>query len=72
MKPWSLLLSLLLFGSASSSAAEKPIVLWPEGAPGALGTAAKDIPTLTPYVPAKASGAAMLLKFCRHSNTRLR
>ncbi|MEZ5385274.1 MAG: alpha/beta hydrolase [Prosthecobacter sp.] len=61
MKPWSLLLSLFLFGSASLSAAEKPIVLWPEGAPGALGTAAKDGPTLTPYVPAKPSGAAMLL-----------
>lgn len=61
MKPWSLLLSVLLFGTASLPAAEKPIVLWPEGAPGALGTAAKDIPTLTPYVPAKTSGAAMLL-----------
>ncbi len=42
-------------------AVEKPIVLWPNGAPGALGTSAKDIPTLTPYLPAKASGAAMLL-----------
>lgn len=47
--------------SASLLAAEKPIVLWQAGAPGALGTTAKDIPTLTPYVPAKASGAAMLL-----------
>ena len=52
---------LLLIGHASLSAAEKPIVLWPSGAPGALGTAPKDIPTLTPYVPEKASGAAMLL-----------
>lgn len=42
-------------------AAEKPITLWPDGAPGALGTSPKDIPTLTPYVPAKPSGAAMLL-----------
>jgi acetyl esterase/lipase len=42
-------------------AAEKPIVLWPEGAPAALGTAAKDIPTLTPYFPAKTNGSAMLL-----------
>lgn len=42
-------------------AAEKPITLWPDGAPGALGTSAKDIPTLTPYLPAKPSGAAMLL-----------
>ena len=42
-------------------AAEKPITLWPGGAPGALGTSPKDIPALTPYLPAKPSGAAMLL-----------
>lgn len=42
-------------------AAEKRITLWPDGAPGALGTSPKDIPTLTPYLPAKPSGAAMLL-----------
>jgi acetyl esterase/lipase len=28
---------------------DREITLWPDGAPGALGTAAKDIPTLTPY-----------------------
>ena len=27
-----------------------PIPLWPDGAPGALGTNATDIPTLTPYL----------------------
>jgi len=42
-------------------AAEKPITLWPDGAPGALGTTPKDIPTLTPYLPANPNGAAMLL-----------
>jgi acetyl esterase/lipase len=37
--------------------------LWPDGAPGALGKAAKDIPTLTPYWPdpAKATGAAIVI-----------
>jgi acetyl esterase/lipase len=37
--------------------------LWPDGAPGALGKEPKDIPTLTPYVPAagKATGAAMVI-----------
>jgi len=50
----------LLLGTALL-AAEKPITLWPDGAPGALGTSAKDIPTLTPYLPAKPTGAAMLL-----------
>lgn len=38
-----------------------PVPLWPQGAPGALGVAPKDIPTLTSYVPAKANGSAMLL-----------
>jgi acetyl esterase/lipase len=55
------LLLILLCFSAPLIAAEKPITLWPDGAPGALGTSAKDIPTLTPYLPAKPSGAAMLL-----------
>ena len=44
-----------------TSAAEEPMLLWPQGAPGALGTAPADRPTLTPYVPAEANGAAMLL-----------
>ena len=39
------------------------IPLWPQGAPGALGTAPKDIPTITPYLPSpgKATGAALLI-----------
>jgi acetyl esterase/lipase len=38
--------------------------LWPEDAPGALGKDDKDIPTITPYLPADpsvASGAAMVI-----------
>jgi len=40
-----------------------PIPLWPQGAPGALGKEAKDIPTVTPYLaPAdKATGAAVVI-----------
>jgi len=40
-----------------------PIPLWPNGAPGALGTADKDIPTLTAFLPDpdKASGAAIVI-----------
>ncbi len=56
-----LILAAVCLPLASLYAFEKPILLWPNGAPGALGTSAKDIPTLTPYLPAKASGAAMLL-----------
>jgi acetyl esterase/lipase len=37
--------------------------LWPDGAPGALGTEAKDTPTLTVFLPApdKATGAAIVI-----------
>jgi acetyl esterase/lipase len=40
-----------------------PFPLWPDGAPGALGQAEKDIPTLTAYLPepAKATGAAIVI-----------
>lgn len=51
----------LLIFSTALFAAEPPITLWPEGAPGALGTSARDVPTLTPYLPAKPTGAALLL-----------
>jgi len=42
---------------------DKEFPLWPQGAPGALGSAAKDIPTLTPFFPApeSATGASMLI-----------
>ncbi|MEA3189358.1 MAG: hypothetical protein QOD99_3188 [Chthoniobacter sp.] len=42
---------------------QPPVPLWVEGAPGALGSAPEDIPTLTPYFPAaeNASGAAMVI-----------
>lgn len=37
--------------------------LWPDGAPGALGASSNDIPTLTPFLPAKgtATGAAIVI-----------
>ncbi len=42
---------------------QSPIPLWPNGAPGALGTSSNDIPTLTPYLadPTNATGAAMVI-----------
>lgn len=44
-------------------APEMPIVLWPGGAPGALGSEPADVPTLTPYLPPKEkmSGAAVIV-----------
>src|SRR4051794_27928057 len=44
--------------------AADPIPLWPQGAPGAQGTADNDIPTITPFIPTNSaivSGAAMVI-----------
>ncbi len=63
MKIPALLATLMIAASAAQSAPLAPIPLWPDGAPGALGTADKDIPTLTAFLPSpeKATGAAMLI-----------
>lgn len=61
MKFIKILIAMLLAPLAMLGAAELPITLWPQGAPGALGTTAKDIPTLTPYLASKANGAAVVL-----------
>jgi len=57
--------SLFIFALAAAQQIQsaEPIPLWPEGAPGALGNEAKDIPTLTPHLPepASASGAAIVI-----------
>jgi acetyl esterase/lipase len=46
----------------SHAAMPTPVPLWPDGAPGALGTSTNDIPTLTAYVPdTNATGAAMVI-----------
>jgi acetyl esterase/lipase len=55
------LLAALILLATPIVVAEKSIILWPNGAPGAHGSTAKDIPTLTPYPSTKANGAAMLL-----------
>lgn len=54
---------LILPAAATNAAPQAPIILWPTGAPGALGTEDKDIPKLTPYLPdaARATGAAMVI-----------
>ena len=54
---------LLLFLSVGIARAQTTLPLWPDGAPGALGTADKDIPTLTVQLadPATATGAAMVI-----------
>jgi len=49
--------------AADSTSGTAPMLLWPNGAPGALGTRDVDTPTITPYfAPAdKATGAAMVV-----------
>ena len=58
-------LALLFFAVVLSSQpqAPKPLPLWAAGAPGALGSADEDIPTLTPYLaPAqRAVGTAVIV-----------
>jgi acetyl esterase/lipase len=53
----------LLLLSSASSAAEETVLLWPKGAPGAVGDEPVDKPSLTIYAPPsdKANGAAMVV-----------
>ena len=57
------LVSALPQPSTTPQPSTSPQPLWPEGAPGALGKEDKDIPTLTPYLPApgKATGASIVI-----------
>lgn len=60
-----LLAMLTLAGAATAQAPlpREPFPLWPNGAPGALGAAEKDVPTLTPFFanPERATGAAIVV-----------
>ena len=66
MRALSCLLTVMLWLSVSSAFAQKlpaPILLWPNGAPGATGTSDEDKPAIIPFVPeaANATGAAVLV-----------
>ncbi len=56
-------LAAFLLSAAIHAAPLEAIPLWPGGAPGALGTSDKDIPTLTPFLPelGKATGMAIVI-----------
>src|SRR5207237_2520525 len=53
----------LTCSAAQTSNPVQPIILWPDGAPGALGREPADVPTLRPYLPPKerATGAAVII-----------
>jgi acetyl esterase/lipase len=61
-----LFFSLALYSSllVSQAQMQPAIPLWPNGAPGALGTSSNDIPTLTPYLPDPAVATAAALVIC--------
>src|SRR5437667_9426248 len=63
MKIPSALLPLIIATVALNAPVHDPIPLWPNGAPGALGTADSNVPTITPYLPdaSVASGAAIVI-----------
>jgi acetyl esterase/lipase len=58
-----LVLLLALTALLAKATPDTPIVLWPGGAPGAVGNEASDIPTLTTYLPPKdkMTGAAIIV-----------
>ena len=66
MKLSCLLIHLALIALVSTASAQKlaePILLWPEGAPGATGLSDEDKPAVIPFIPeaAKRNGAAILV-----------
>lgn len=58
-----LFITLIALAGSFSLFGQTAFPLWPDGAPGAVGQEEKDIPTLTPYLPApdKATGAAIVI-----------
>jgi acetyl esterase/lipase len=64
MKLTCLLLALIiLVSTANAQKLADPILLWPNGAPGATGTSDEDKPAIIPFIPdaAKRNGAAVLV-----------
>jgi acetyl esterase/lipase len=63
MKTLFALVVVLSLPVLSHAEVQAPIPLWPDGAPGALGTRPQDIPTITPYLPdpTNATGAAIVI-----------
>ncbi len=61
MKAWRL--TMLWMALGISGMAQRTVVLWPDGAPGAVGKQDEDRPTLTIYLPAegRVSGAGVVI-----------
>ena len=63
MKKLLTIILLAVVVSITHAQPRNPVVLWPDGAPGALGSADYDIPTITPHFanPAIATGASIVV-----------
>ena len=59
-----IVLALTLASAGLQAQEPKAELLWPAGAPGALGTQPEDQPSLTPYVLPKANGAGTAVVIC--------
>ena len=59
-----ILLALTLATGALQAQEPKAELLWPAGAPGALGTAPEDQPSITPFVLPKGSGSGTAVVIC--------
>jgi acetyl esterase/lipase len=57
-------LALPLIAGALLAQEPTPELLWPSGAPGALGTEAADQPSITPFVLPKGSGSGAAIVIC--------
>lgn len=57
------LIAILVSGQRSHGAGPEPVLLWPDGAPGAVGNDEPDQPTVRVYLPAaeKATGAGVVI-----------
>jgi acetyl esterase/lipase len=58
---FSIGLASLIFAQKANIPIGKPILLWPQGAPGATGDTDEDKPALFPVIPARPNGTAMLV-----------
>lgn len=57
-------LALLICVTTARSQMTNSFPLWPDGAPGALGTTSNDIPTLTAYLPTTTNGPIPAMIIC--------
>jgi acetyl esterase/lipase len=61
VKHFLFILSIAVLSAQTPPAGPAPELLWPNGAPGALGTAVEDKPSITPYLAKSPNGTAVIV-----------